>query len=307
MKTNIQASSMAVAAIMLIFCMPFNYYWVKLYDNDLMLKGLQEEVQSMAEEYRIAEEFLDEIVMENAALRQENEHLKSEHFVGRIIYNGPRGSNKVALTIDDGWEANLVEKALDYLKEEGAKATLFPVGVAVESSPNLWRRAVQEGHELGNHTYSHRFLTTIGERQIRREIDLWQKEVDSALGYSYPTRYFRPPGMAGFTPQQGQMLYYQSIIARNGLAIALWDIETFYTLYSLSGPRRIGANLSPNKVAAYIAKEAKAGSIILLHFIPLDVEALPALIRGLREKGLEPVTLSEMLYEVGSCLPITMH
>jgi peptidoglycan/xylan/chitin deacetylase (PgdA/CDA1 family) len=243
---------------------------------------LKDQVQNGLKEVLI-QEVIQEWMREKTALE-----------AGKIYRNGDRNSNKVAITIDDGGNPERVRKALDYLKQTNTKATLFPIGQVVEANPGVWRRAVREGHELGNHTYSHRHMTSLTEKRILEEMTLWQKAVDNCLGYPFEAFFFRPPGMAGFTPNVN-VAYYRQLVARQNMIVALWDIEVYYDLYSQGGLRRLGDDITPQRLANYVVSKARGGSIILLHFNHTDIEALPLIIHGLRRKGLEPVTLSELL------------
>lgn len=230
------------------------------------------------------------IIQENRLIRQEMDMLEAENLLLRsatILYHGHRDSNKVSITIDDGGDRASVERTLDHLRDLGVKVTFFPLGAWVTVEPEAWRRAVAEGHELGNHTYSHPFLTRVSEEQIRRELAMWREVVEEILGRPYAPRYFRPPGMDGFTYGDPNRDYYQRIVAGEGMITVLWDVEVTYALRH--------EQPAPARVAEYVIGKAKPGSIILLHFGWRDIEALPAMVRGLRAKGLEPVTLTELL------------
>ncbi len=230
------------------------------------------------------------ILEENTLLRRDLGMLEEENRLLRsaiILSHGPRDNNKVGLTFDDGASRENVERALDHLQDLGVKATFFPMGAWVETVPEVWQRAVAEGHELGNHTYSHSFLTGLKEEEIRQELARWQGVVEETLGYKYPTRYFRPPGMAGYTGSNSRQELYQDIIASKGMITVLWDIEV---VYALRHEKPTAA-----RVAQHVIRQAKPGSIILLHCGLTDIEALPTMVWGLRTKGLEPVTLSELL------------
>lgn len=227
-------------------------------------------------------------------LLEENDFLRRAIVVSRVACDG---CAKVAITIDDGGSRHRTELALRILREEGVTATLFPTGNAIVANPDLYRQAVAEGHELGNHTYSHSFLTTSTEADNHEQIRAWQEAVDSMLGYHYDTVWFRPPGGAGF---RGGVCHggYCETVAANGLITAMWSVETVYALYKESGPRVMGARPTAGDVARYILRQSGEGSIILLHFSTLDIAALRAVIRGLREMGLEPVTLTELVNSV---------
>jgi len=272
---------LAAIAALAVFGMD-QYLAVQALQSDL--ESLEERLMKFEEENEMLWQLYDEINEENEKLREENRMLRSSI----IINHGNRNTNKVAITIDDGAPADLINRTLDYLKQYNVQATLFPMGSWVEREPEVWRRAVAEGHELGNHTYSHAFLTTISEERIREELNRWQESIDEALGYSYQTYFFRPPGMYGFTsPQSSQTKRFQEIIAEKGMFAILWDVELVYALRNEVA--------SPARITDHVLRNARGGSIVLLHFTPNDITALPDIISGLRARGLEPCSLSELL------------
>jgi len=109
-----------------------------------------------------------------------------------IVYAAPRriARREIALTFDDGpseWTLAL----LDVLAEHGARATFFVLGAAIEGREQILRRAVAEGHELGNHAYSHEDPATLADEALRDELQRTSALLEAATGAS-PT-YFRPP------------------------------------------------------------------------------------------------------------------
>ncbi len=256
----------------------------------MAVQAMQDNLDSLEERFRQVEEEnemlwrqYDEIYEENEKLREENKMLRST----TVINHGNRETNKVAITIDDGTGSALMNRTLDYLKEHNVQATLFPMGSWVEREPEAWRRAVDEGHELGNHTYSHAFLTTISEERIREELNRWEEAVEEALGYSYETLFFRPPGMDGFTSQGSRRQQFMDIIAEKGMFTILWDVELVYALRNEA--------YTPERITRHVLDNARGGSIVLLHFTESDIAALPAILTGLKDRGLEPCSLSELL------------
>lgn len=248
------------------------------------VKTLQSDLAELEDRLILLEEKNKELQELNDSLLDENRMLRSS----TIKTHGSRETNLVAITIDDGYGKELIEQALDYLKEHDVQATFFPVGEAVKNSPEVWQRAVEEGHELGNHTYRHTFLTTISEDQAKDELNRWQETVDEALGYPYKTLFFRPPGMDGYTSGQiSSARRYHEIIAEAGMFAVLWDIELFNALRNRP--------YTPANIADHVLTNARGGSIVLLHFKPSDIAALPDILSGLRRRGLEPCSLSEML------------
>jgi Predicted xylanase/chitin deacetylase len=132
----------------------------------------------------------------------------------------------VALTFDDCFLPDLVEPLLQDLEAVGARATFFCVGRVFRSHPELARRLVAGGHELGNHTLHHRMLAPRPDRRvIDAEIDGWQRAVEEALGGPYPTRWFRPPGMAGFTTEADPKIL--EAVRRRGMRVALWTLDVY--------------------------------------------------------------------------------
>ena len=226
----------------------------------------------------------DQVVEENKKLREENFMLRSS----TVISHGSRNTNLVAITIDDGAGPELIGRTLRILRENQVKATFFPMGSWVELHPEVWKEAVADGHELGNHTFSHAFLTTVSDERVKEELNRWQEAVDSALGFKYQTYFFRPPGMDGFTSPQGSTAKrYKEIIANKGMFAVLWDVELVYALRNEA--------YTTARITEHILANAKGGSIVLLHFTENDIAALPEIINGLRRRGLEPCSLSELL------------
>jgi peptidoglycan/xylan/chitin deacetylase (PgdA/CDA1 family) len=208
-----------------------------------------------------------------------------KNVASEIVTHGPR-VNKVAITIDDGWNAGLVKKALDILSVKGAKATFFTVGSITDANRLNIIRAVTNGVELGNHSDTHGWLTQMNETQLTQEMENWQTKTDLALGQHYTTQWFRPPFMAGFSGHTKTAERVTAIAKEKNMKIALWSIDPF------SG---ISMRADAPTVADYVISNTGPGDIILLHFTQEHLIALPEIIDGLRAKGLEIVTLSELM------------
>ncbi len=255
------------------------------------LKSLDQKIDQLQEEQSEMQNKYDEIYEENERLREENQQLHEENKMMRsesLIEHGNRETDKVAITIDDGGSEAVNLRALDYLRELGVSATLFPTGQNVEAYPESWKRAVQEGHELGNHTYSHPFLSNLSEERVREELSGWQEAVDNVLGEAYHTLFFRPPYGDGFLAGQDyQRERLQPIVAEEGMFPIMWDVELVYALRNEA--------YTASRITEHVLQNARGGSIVLLHFTEADIEALPNIIHGLRERGLEPCSLRELL------------
>jgi peptidoglycan/xylan/chitin deacetylase (PgdA/CDA1 family) len=185
----------------------------------------------------------------------------------------------VALTFDDGPDPEFTPDVLDLLEEYEATATFFMVGKDVEAYPALVRRVVRAGHELGNHTYSHPQMDELATGEFEAELERQEGAVAAACDAEQA--WYRPP--------RREMTRAQRVVASEmGLDVALWThcLET-------TDEDDLAAR------ARSIAEDAEPGDIILLHDGRLDrttsVEALPALLDGLDERGFRMVSLSELV------------
>ena len=207
----------------------------------------------------------------------------------RIFSKSNTKAKQVAITIDDAWDISYLKKALDILNAKKDRATFFPVGDVINSDPKLWQKILDGGNELGNHTLSHKWLSDLDDVQTDTEIVGWQNTLDSTLGYHYNTRWLRLPGITG-APSEKDNSTSRKIIDKYKLDIALWNIDTETGIY-----KQKGLNVAPSEVAKYVLDKVKSGDIIALRFTKPDIDALPLIIEGLHKKGLELVTLSEMI------------
>jgi peptidoglycan/xylan/chitin deacetylase (PgdA/CDA1 family) len=181
----------------------------------------------------------------------------------------------VAITFDDGPAAGTTSRLLDVLAHAKAPATFFVLGTQAQAYPRVLARIVADGHEIGNHSWSHPDLTRLDARAVRKQILRTERAIEKATGVT-PT-VLRPP--------YGARDKKVDALARTlGYAEVLWSIDT-----------RDWANHSPKKIVAAAAK-ARRGSIILMHDIhPETVDAVPRVIAKLRKKGFTLVTVSELL------------
>ena len=183
----------------------------------------------------------------------------------------------IALTFDDGPNATLTPKLLDLLAARHLKATLFVVGQNAAEYPDILKRAVREGHEIANHSWSHPNLGKMSDDAVRRELQRTDDAIVAATG-KRPT-LMRPP-YGSITAAQKRWIYDEF-----GYRIIIWDVDPLDW-------KRPG----PSVVTARILKETKAGSIILVHDIHAPtIEAMPATFDQLVKKGFKSVTVTELL------------
>lgn len=198
------------------------------------------------------------------------------------IRHGPGARRRLALTFDDGPDPVHTPKVLDLLRSMGAHATFFLVGERAVRVPELVRRIVEEGHELGNHTWSHRNLWACGPRQTVGEIVEGHRVLERAAG-SAP-RWFRPPwGMVNLAVFRATR--------RLGTPCVFWSLQP-------EGLRPV----PPARQTRYVLARAHPGAIVDLHDAPgvqgapeRLLAALPSMISGLRARGYELVSLGTLL------------
>lgn len=184
---------------------------------------------------------------------------------------------EVALTFDDGPHPVHTPVLLDILAARRARATFYVIGSLVQRYPELTRRIVAEGHELGNHTWTHPTLSRLGDANVLREIDRTQEVIWRTVGHVPVT--MRPP-YGAFTPRQSRMLQDQ----RN-LPTVIWSVDP-------QDWRRPGSQV----VAQRMVQGARPGAIILAHDIHgPTVRAIPAALDGLQSRGFACVTMSDLL------------
>lgn len=207
--------------------------------------------------------------------------------LARVVVHVPVTDNSVGLTIDDGPHPLITSLFLDILKSHNVKATFFVVGEKVEECPELLRRIVDAGHEIGNHTYSHPRLGLLPDVEALTEIRAGALAIGKVSGN--PTPLMRPPG-GGLAKD-----VLRAATAANS-TVVLW---THNTNDWLKPP--------PEEIAANALRDLKPGSIILMHQGEMNsVRALPMIIEGAEAMGLRLCPVGEMLRQHPvQVLPIT--
>ncbi|KAB2344375.1 polysaccharide deacetylase family protein [Actinomadura rudentiformis] len=181
----------------------------------------------------------------------------------------------IALTFDDG-PGPYTARLLDMLAGRKARATFFVVGANADAVPELLRREVAEGHEIGNHTQSHRDLSRLPAMRVNSDIHRTDEIVRAATGKA-PTLLRPPYGAGNATVAE---------VARSlGMPQILWDVDT-----------HDGHDHDPRGVADRAVSKARPGAVILMHDIHRgSVDAVPRILQRLQDKGYTFVTVSELL------------
>ena len=205
-------------------------------------------------------------------------------FWGAVTSRGPRGSGKIALTFDDGPTPGATDRVLDVLGEAGVRAAFFVVGANVRRYAGLLRRVHDEGHLIGNHSFSHSHYGVMGmQRYWDDEVRATDETIEAVLGV-------RP---AMFRPPMGIKTWHTTGAARrHGHALVTWSRRAIDGLPTT--PQRIVERLG----------ELAAGDIILLHDgvepharhtdRSATVEAIAPLLDRIKSRGLSPVRLDEL-------------
>lgn len=191
----------------------------------------------------------------------------------RVLVSG----NYVAMTFDDGPHPQNTPRLLDILRARNIKATFYVIGRSVDLYPQVVRRTVAEGHEIGNHTHTHRLLSKLGNDEVRQEISRCRDAIVRAAGVQ--PRTMRPP-YGGMLQAQRELVFNEF-----GNPCILWSVDPLDW-------KRPGAGV----VTSRILSGTTAGSIILSHDLHgQTVDAMPATLDGLLKRGFQFVTVSQLL------------
>jgi peptidoglycan-N-acetylglucosamine deacetylase len=203
-----------------------------------------------------------------------------------LYHQGAGTPHQVALTFDDGPDPKWTPQVLDILKAANVKAAFFLVGQNAEEYPDLVRRIMDEGHEIGNHTYYHPNLALCWPEHVRIELNATELLLETITGRS--TTLFRPPYAADTSPSKISELTPLLLAQELGYLVVLENIDP-------QDWARPGADV----ILQRVKQQRRDGSIILLHDAGGDreqtVEALPRILDYLKTRGDSIVSLSTLL------------
>lgn len=183
----------------------------------------------------------------------------------------------IALTFDDGPHVTNTPRLLDMLAQRHIHVTFFVVGECAHKYPDLLKRELAEGHEIGNHSWSHPVLSKMSDEKVKAELQKTQDAIVQATGYT--PKLFRPP-YGAITERQKKWINEQF-----GYKCILWAVDPFDW-------KRPG----PAVVAHRIISETRPGAIILSHDIHKGtIDAMTEVLDTLQAKGYKFVTVSELL------------
>lgn len=192
-------------------------------------------------------------------------------------YDMYEGQKIVALTFDDG-PGRYTAELLDFLQQEGVRATFFVLGTRVDIYPALIRRMAAEGHEVGNHSNDHNMLHKMDLLGVRNEMGTCAEKIEKLLGY-------RPAIMR--CPGGNKNDAVHTYATEAGIPIAYWSVDT-----------RDWESKNKDKIleVAFGKNGIKDGSIVLMHDIHKPtVEAVKEMILRLKAEGYVFVTTTELI------------
>ncbi len=192
----------------------------------------------------------------------------------RRRYNG----EKVALTFDAGASGKPGNDILKALQERGIRCTFFITGEFAHMNPDLLRAIAADGHEFGNHTWSHPDLTKLPDDEIRDELRRTEEEVSSLTGLS-TLPWFRPP----YGARNRRVL---KVAADEGYECVYWTLDSWDAYKK---------GITAEEITERILSRIRPGAVVLCHIgSSATAEALPGVLDGIAEMNLTPVRVSDL-------------
>jgi cellulose synthase/poly-beta-1,6-N-acetylglucosamine synthase-like glycosyltransferase/spore germination protein YaaH/peptidoglycan/xylan/chitin deacetylase (PgdA/CDA1 family) len=199
---------------------------------------------------------------------------------------------KIALSFDDGPDRRWTPKILDILKEKKVPGIFFVIGDQANRAPDLLKREYNEGHEIGNHTWTHPAFDDISRTQVKWELNLTQRLIESTLGVK--SLLFRPPFGIDHQPEYAEEVAQLPYPQELGYIIVGQRIDPDDWRMTEDRHQR-----PAQEIADDVVRQAKNGNVVLLHDgggeRAQTVAALPLIIDELRAKGYQFVSVSDLL------------
>src|SRR6267154_591901 len=201
-------------------------------------------------------------------------------------------NKKIALSFDDGPDPKWTPRILDILKQKNVPGVFFVIGNMANQRPDILKREYAEGHEIGNHTFTHpKFDDNITRTEIHWQLNLTERLIESALGVK--SILFRPPYGIDHQPEYAEEVAQLPYPQELGYLIVGQRIDP--DDWSL----RDGKPIPAKEIVDSVLRQASKGNIVLLHDGGGDrsqtLAALPQIIDALRAKGYQFVSVSDLI------------
>ncbi len=194
------------------------------------------------------------------------------------IYCVDTDEKKVAISFDAAWGDQYTQDILNILDEYDIKATFFLVGFWVDKYPDMVKMIDERGHEIGNHSTNHPYMSKLSEIQITNELKKTESKIKEITGKQ--TTLFRPP----FGDYNNRLI---KTCSKNGYYVIQWDVDSLDW-----------KELGTQPVVDRVTRNVKNGSIVLFHNNAKYVsEYLPIVLEKLKQKGYKIVPISELIYK----------
>ncbi|HKF39452.1 MAG TPA: glycosyltransferase, partial [Candidatus Acidoferrum sp.] len=211
--------------------------------------------------------------------------------------------NKIVLSFDDGPDRRWTPQILDVLKNKNVPAVFFVIGEAANTSPDILKREYSEGHEIGNHTFTHPKFDEVSHTQLKWELNLTQRLIESTLGVK--SLLFRPPYGIDHQPEYAEEVAQLPYPQDMGYIIVGQRIDPDDWRVTETQPQR-----PAEEIVADVLRQAKNGNIVLLHDGGGEREqtvlALPEIIDQLRAKGYEFTSVAGLLGQNRSAVMVPL-
>lgn len=205
-----------------------------------------------------------------------------------LVWKGPSDKKMIALTFDDGPKPEYSQKVLDILTKYAVKATFFVVGREAMEFPDIIMRMNDEGHEIGNHTFSHNRVSSMTVERLKGELKRTNNIIFGITGRM--PKYFRPPG--------GDYVFRSRYVAfKCGLDQVNWSVNAC-DFVKMTHDFKIDEDYdkAADELTERVIEKASPGDIILFHNGSEEtIRALPMIISRLRAEGYELVTVSKLI------------
>ena len=193
------------------------------------------------------------------------------------IYSVKRNDNKASISFDAAWGNEDTQKIIDILAEYDVKATFFVVGEWVDKYPESVKALHDAGHEIMNHSDTHPYMTKLSPEDMLKQVNACSDKIEKVTGVR--PHLFRPP----YGDYNDQVV---NTLLDNGYYTIQWSIDSLDW-----------KDLSAKEITSRVTSKMESGSITLFHNAALHTpEALPAILDYAKEKGIELIKISELIY-----------